>query len=41
MPGFRMKIEFSPSPELVKWAILALLIVGGANLDELMILVGL
>ncbi len=41
MPGFRMKIEFSPSPELVKWAILALLIIGGANYDDLMILVGL
>ncbi len=36
-----MKIEFNPSPELVKWVILALLIITGANLDELMILVGL
>jgi hypothetical protein len=36
-----MKIEFNPSPELVKWAILALLILCGAHMDELMILVGL
>ena len=36
-----MKIEFTPNPELVKWVILALLIIGGANYDDLMILVGL
>ena len=36
-----MKIEFSPSPEFIKWVILALLIVGGVNYDDLMILVGL
>ncbi len=35
-----MKIEFNPSPELVKWAILALLIITGTQYDELMILVG-
>ena len=36
-----MKVEFSPDPGLVKWAILAILIICGANLDELMILVGI
>ncbi len=35
-----MKIEFTPSPELVKWAILAVLIISGTQYDELMILVG-
>jgi hypothetical protein len=36
-----MKLEFTPDPGLVKWVILAILIICGANLDELMILVGL
>ncbi len=35
-----MKVEFNPDPSLVKWAILAVLIICGANLDELMIMVG-
>lgn len=35
-----MKIEFNPSPELVKFVILACLILAGAHYDDLMILVG-
>tara|TARA_Y100001970_G_scaffold268369_1_gene359549 strand:- start:113 stop:223 length:111 start_codon:yes stop_codon:yes gene_type:complete len=35
-----MKIEFTPSPELVKWVILAVLIISGTQYDELMILAG-
>lgn len=41
MPGLRMKIEFTPDPTMMKWLILALLIIAGANMDELMIMVGL
>ena len=36
-----MKIEFNPDPAIIKWLVLALLIISGAHYEELMLLVGM